>query len=119
VKKDDPLRNVRVILSWTAVPMGIVHILFAFPVGEFRPGHLWFIGSGIAIVFAGFINLMGDVAVEGKGQRLIVLFTNFIMAALFIVATFVLNEPQVYIGIILFGMLGILSMLTKTENVEH
>jgi hypothetical protein len=109
------VKTIRFILGWTAVLMGIVHILFAFPIYEFRPGHLWFIGSGIAIVFAGFMNLLGHVIPDGKWQRMLVPFTNLMMAALFIVATFVLKEPQVYFGIFLFGALGILSIVNHSE----
>ncbi len=61
---DDTMRRTILTLSWLAVLMGIIHILLAFPIEDFRIGHLWFIGSGIAIVFAGFINILGQTSIQ-------------------------------------------------------
>ena len=103
-------------LGWLAVLMGIIHILFVFPITEFRLGHMWFIGSGIAILFAGIINLLGQTSQENKTSFILVLFSNFIMCFLFIVGTFVLHEPQVYVGIVLFAALIVLTVLNKRNS---
>ena len=105
-------------LGWIAVLMGIIHILFVFPISEFRLGHMWFIGSGIAILFAGFINLLGQTSQKTKTSFVLVLFSNVIMCFLFIVGTFVLHEPQVYIGIVLFAALSVLTVLNKRSNTS-
>ena len=138
------MRTTISVLGWIAVLMGIIHILFVFPINEFRLGHMWFIGSGIAILFAGIINLLGQTSqknkwystpeqaldsfsaascgvlnpVKNKTSFILVLFANFIMCFLFIVGTMVLHEPQVYFGIVLFAALAVLTVLMKRSSTS-
>jgi hypothetical protein len=105
------------ILGWIAVLMGIVHISFTLPISELRVGHLWFIGSGITIVFAGFINVLAQISENSRPHLIVALVTNSIMCAMFIAATFVLNESQVYFGIVLFAALGVLTILKKKRQL--
>lgn len=110
------MKRTFLVLGWATVLMGIIHILLVFPINEFRLGHMWFIGTGIAIVFAGFINLIAHASQQSKMSFILVLLSNVIMCFLFIMATIVLREPQVYIGIVLFGVLGVLTVLNKRSK---
>ena len=112
------MRTTILALGWIAVLMGIIHILFVFPINEFRLGHMWFIGSGIAILFAGIINLLGQTSQKNKTSFTLVLFANVIMCFLFIVGTMVLHEPQVYFGIVLFAALAVLTVLMKRSSTS-
>ena len=112
-RSDSAMRRPILTLGWIAVLMGIIHILFVLPISDFRTGHIWFIGSGIAIIFAGFINILGQTNQKAKTTTLLVLISNLTMCLLFIVATFVLHEPQVYFGIVLFGALSVLTLVNK------
>jgi len=105
------VRRAILTLSWFAVLMGVGHILFVFPLEDFRLGHLWFIGSGIAIAFAGFINILGQATIQRKSSLLIVLLANIVMSFLFVIATTVVQEPQIYFGIALFSSLTVLTLL--------
>ena len=112
------MRRATLALGWVAIVMGIVHIFFVLPITDFRLGQLWFIGSGIAIVFAGFINILGQDNQNNKTSIVMVILSNFTMCFLFISATFVLREPQVYVGIGLFAALSVLTVLSKRTNVS-
>lgn len=89
--------------------MGLIHISFAYPFQNFGKGMLWFIGSGIAIILAGFINLLHAYLNERK-SKIISIVTNGSFAILFCFAVTVLNEIQVYFGIILFASAMIINL---------
>jgi hypothetical protein len=64
---------------------------------------LWFIGSGVAIILAGFLNLivLRDVGKDKVGWMLC-LIGNLILAVLFVLALLILPQPQVFAGAGLF-----------------
>ena len=77
-------------------------------------GTLWFIGSGIAVIFAGLLNY---VAIERGGTRFsksIALLVNTISCGLFFLALPILGEPQVYIGIVVFAITTIAFLVSLT-----
>lgn len=81
--------------------LGILHISFAFPLQK-NTDTLWFTGAGMAIIFAGLLNL---VAIDRGGSvftKTIALLANALMCLLFFFALPILNEPQIYFGIIIF-----------------
>lgn len=84
--------------------LGVVHIVFTLhDYDDFTLDALWFAGSGLGIVFAGFLNL---ALAKGAGKdRLLltlVLITNLICAVLFGAALFLMRQPQVFLGVLLF-----------------
>lgn len=97
------------VFSYVIILLGIVHIFFVFPIENFDTGTLYFIGSGIAIIFAGLINL---ISIKSSAKLIlgIAIATNFIMMFLFSITLFALKEPQVYFGILLFGIAFFLSL---------
>ena len=53
------------IVSSIIILLGIVHIFFAFPL-RMNTDTLWFVGAGMAIIFAGLLNL---VAIDRGGSK--------------------------------------------------
>ena len=86
------------------IALGIVHVLFTIHAyGRWTLNAMWFAGSGLALVFAGFLNLA--LLRAGRSDlvvRLLCLFTNLLVALLFTAALLLLTEPQVYLGLALF-----------------
>ncbi len=101
--------KVHPIVSYLIILFGIIHISFASCLDSFDTYALWFIGAGIAIIFAGFINLIRTKSSEKIVFRICAL-TNFITTSLFVIALFAMQKPQVYIGIIVFSLASILSL---------
>ena len=103
------------ILSFAIILLGVVHIAFAFPL-YMNVDTLWFVGSGMAIIFAGLINLIAVDRGGSKFTKAIGVFTNTFNGTLFCFALQILNEPQVYAGIIIF-LLATLAFIV--ELIRH
>jgi len=106
------------ILSYIIILLGIIHILFVFPIEQFNTDTLWFIGTGVAIIFAGFINIIATKSSE-KFVRKICILANFSMMFLFLIALFTLQELQVFVGTILFGASLYLSSRKKIRLIAR
>ena len=90
--------------------IGIVHISAVFPIEKFSLYDLWFITAGVAIIFSGLINLL-YLRNTSNFQYYVCLFTNVVMLLLFIIALIVMNEYQVYLGIII-NLLSVIFVIT-------
>jgi hypothetical protein len=102
------------IISVVIILLGVVHIAFAFPI-QLTTDTLWFVGSGVAIIMAGMLNL---VAIDTKGSwftHWVAVVSNALMCALFCFSILILNEPQVYVGIIIF----LISMIAFIIELRH
>lgn len=97
------MKRLHAIVVALIVLLGLIHISFAFPIDKLSEGGLWFIGSGVAIVLAGFINFLTMVAVPTLKTKWVGFLTNLILCCLFIVAIPIIEGPQVYVGISLLG----------------
>jgi hypothetical protein len=75
-------------------------------------GTLWFIGSGIAIIFAGLFNVL-MVLVPARHTRIMTLLVNAVALGLFILAARVIPEAHVYAGMALFLLAGVLTFLRR------
>lgn len=113
------LRTAHKILAGLMVALGSLHILFTFhDYDEFSLRALWFASAGVAIILAGFLNivLMRDVG-KDKVVRSLALLTNIIFAVMFSAALVLMQQPQVFVGIALFAAAAVLTLLTpKTQN---
>ena len=63
---------------------------------------LWFVGAGMAIIFAGLLNLVAIDRGGSKFTKAIAVFANTFNGIGFCFALPILNQPQVYAGIIIF-----------------
>lgn len=103
------------IVAYLIIALGIAHQAFAVAGGRFDLNVVWFVGSGFAIIFAGFLNV-ALLRIEPKDAlvRALCVVTNSTVAILFAVAYFtVLNEPQVIIGTLLFAVATVFSLLVR------
>jgi hypothetical protein len=107
------LRTLHKIITGLMIALGSVHILFTFhDYDEFSMRALWFASAGVAIILAGFLNivLLRDVG-RDKIVRLLVVLTNIIFAVMFSVALYLMQQPQVFVGIALFAAATLLTLL--------
>lgn len=105
------------IVSFVIILLGLVHISFAFPL-HMNTDTLWFVGSGMAIIFAGLLNLVAIDRGGSKFTKAIAVFTNAFNGALFCFALPVLNEPQVYVGITIFLITTIAFIIHLVRNTR-
>ena len=97
------------ISTYLLIALGLVHILFTpFTYHSFTLGAFWFIGTGLAIVFCGFLNLAIIKSTQKeKVAILLCSLANVIMTVLFALALFLLVQPQVFIGLLLSALVTI------------
>ena len=98
------VRTLHKILTGLVISLGVLHICVTFvDYEEFNLRALWFAGAGAAIVLAGFLNvvLLRDAG-KDKVVFLLCLLTNFIFVVMFAAALFLMQQPQVVLGIVLF-----------------
>jgi hypothetical protein len=91
--------------SWLIVALGGAHTLFTLhDYDEFSLGAMWFFGSGLALVFAGFLNV-ANLRAAGRDPlvRTLTVLTNVLCALLFVAALSLMRQPQVVAGIALFA----------------
>ncbi len=65
-------------------------------------GTLWFVGSGMAIIFAGLLNLIAIDRGGSKFTKVVAVIVNAFNCIMFCFALPILNQPQVYVGITIF-----------------
>jgi hypothetical protein len=95
------MKQLHQVVSWLIILLGIIHLAFASCYGAINEDMLWFSGSGLAIVFAGFINLIRSAS-DLRIVYIIAAITNAITFILFAAVAFIMPQPQVYAGVILF-----------------
>ena len=103
------------IFSCIIILLGIVHIGFAFPL-EATTYTLWFVGAGMAIIYSGLLNL---VMLQNNGSRLtktVATITNSLNCLGFCFAIPILNQPQVYVGAIIFLIPAICFLIKLTSH---
>ena len=114
------LKTLYKISTYLIIILGIVHVLFTIQAyGRWTLNAMWFLGAGLALVFAGFLNLI--LIREGghdRFVRLLCLVADATCFLLFGAALFLLTEPQVYIGLALFAFESVAAfMFGKTIRV--
>jgi hypothetical protein len=92
--------------------LGCIHSLIALFCREFNEDNLWFLGSGMAILFSGVINILRILNHSGS-VRVAAITVNLSVVMLFVLALWVLPEAQVYVGIALFLGAAFLSLGTR------
>lgn len=75
---------------------------------------LWFVGAGMAIIFAGLLSLVAIDRGGSKFTKAIAVITNAFNFAMFCFALPILNEPQVYFGITIFLIATVAFILALT-----
>jgi len=106
------------IVAYLMVALGMIHQMFAISGGKFNLNVLWFVGSGFAVIFAGFLNIAFlRMTPKDSLVRALCVTANLTNTILFAVAYFtVLDEPQVIVGILLFALAAVFSLSLKNES---
>jgi len=109
------------IITGLIIALGCLHIGFTpFNYSRFDTGAMWFVGTGVAIILAGFLNVavIRD-AVNDRVIRTLCVMTNASFALLFGVALFHLAQPQVFVGLALFGAAGVCALFTRRGSQKE
>lgn len=107
------LKTAHKILSAIIIALGVLHVSVTFyDYDSFSLRALWFAGAGVAIILAGFLNviLLRDVG-KDRVVWLLCLLTNLIFAVMFVLALLVLPQPQVFVGAGLFIAATLFSLI--------
>jgi hypothetical protein len=99
------LKTAYKICSGLIVALGVTHALFTLhDYDEFSLRSMWFFGSGLALVFAGFLNV-ANLRASGRDPlvRALTVLTNVLCALLFVAALSLMRQPQVFVGVALFA----------------
>ena len=82
---------------------------------------LWFVGAGMAIIFAGLLNVIAIDRGGSKFSKAMAVIVNAFNCAMFSFALPILNEPQVYVGITIFLIttVAFLIELTRHKNIKQ
>jgi hypothetical protein len=98
------LKTAHKILTGIIIALGILHVLVTFhDYDSFTVRALWFASAGVAIILPGFLNiiLLRDVG-KDRVVWLLCFITNLIFTVMFVLALWVLPQPQVFVGAGLF-----------------
>ena len=111
------LKTLHRIVTYLIIALGVLHLLFTLRnYDEFTLGAVWFASAGFAIIFAGFLNV---VVTRGGGRdpviRALCLVTNLLVTLLFGAVIYVLREPQVVVGMLLFALATLATLRRETE----
>lgn len=108
------------IVSYIIILLGVVHISFAFPL-HMNTDTLWFVGAGMAIIFAGLLNLVAIDRGVSKFTKAIAVVVNAFNCTMFWFALPIHNEPQVYVGIaiLLITTIGFIVDLVKHKAIKE
>jgi hypothetical protein len=107
------LKTAHKILTGIIIALGILHVSVTFhDYDSFTVGALWFASAGVAIILAGFLNviLLRDMG-KDRIVWLLCLITNLIFAVMFVLALRVLPQPQVFVGAGLFIVATLFSLI--------
>ncbi len=114
------MKTAHTIVAYLIVLLGIVHQGFTFVAySRFSFGALWFIGSGLAIIFAGFLNIV--VIKNGAADTtawLLCLIANTTSTLLFSLALTLFTEPQVFVGLGLFAFATVATLMFRRTIIE-
>ena len=94
------------------IALGLLHVSVTFvDYDTFSLRALWFAGAGVAIILAGFLNvvLLRDAG-KDRVVRLLSVLANIIFAAMFAAALTLMQQPQVFVGLALFIIAAVTSL---------
>jgi hypothetical protein len=108
-------KTIHTICTYLIIALGILHLLFTLhDYDAFTLRALWFAGAGFAIMFAGFLNLIA-LRLDARDAlvRALCIAANLICASLFVAALWLMQQPQVFVGVLLFAVAAIASLAAR------
>lgn len=112
------LKRIHQISSYLLVALGVVHLLYTTQVYErLNLDAFWFIGSGVGIILAGLMNLM-FLRMAGRDRVVwaLCLLGNLISIGLSLLAIWLIREPQVFLGTLLFILATVATALRRATS---
>jgi len=109
------LKTVHTVCTYLIIALGVLHLLFTFhDYDEFTLRALWFASAGVAIIFAGFLNLI-SIRLAGRDAlaRTLCFISNIVLTALFVAALWLMQQPQVFVGVLLFAVASVASFAAR------
>lgn len=109
------LKTIHTVCTYLIIALGILHLLFTFhDYDAFTLRALWFASAGFAIMFAGFLNLiLISLARKETLVRALCVIANVICAVLFGAALWLMQQPQVFVGVLLFTVAAVASLAAR------
>jgi hypothetical protein len=109
------LRTIHTVCTYLIIALGVLHLVFTFhDYDAFTLRALWFAGAGFAIMFAGFLNLsLLRLAGRDAVVRALCVITNLLCASLFGAALWLMQQPQVFVGVALFAVAAVASLAAR------
>jgi hypothetical protein len=101
--------------SWLLVALGVVHTsLTPMFYARLSVGAMWFAGSGLTMIFVGFLNVALSRGAGSDGLVRILCYAANLITSVFGVMLVVVNyEPQVIFGLVLIFLMTITAFLLK------
>ncbi len=101
------------IVTGIIIALGALHVPVTFrDYDSFSVEALWFAGAGVAIILAGFLNIVSlRDAGRDRVTRVLCIVTNLTFAVMFVLALLALPQPQVLVGAALFIAATLLSLV--------
>lgn len=82
--------------------------------GRLSPGAMWFAGSGLAMIFVGFLNIiLGREAGRDRLVRVLCYVANLVTTVFGFLIVAVDSEPQVIFGLVLITVMIVTAFLVK------
>jgi hypothetical protein len=109
-------RRITLILAITCALLGTGHTALTpliYP--QWTENSLWFVGTGLAMLIAAAINIVGP-GTGGKLNLSLIVLVNLAMTAFFVAAWPVLRAPQVIVGGVLFAALAVCAVLAARQR---
>ncbi len=112
------MKTIHAIASVLIVILGCLHIAVTFfNYHGLSYNAVWFLGTGVGIVLAGFMNI---AMLRDGGKDTVIwsmaLVTNLFFVLGFVAASYMMREPQVFVGALLFLATTIYSFVVKPKT---
>ena len=112
------LKTLHKISSILLIALGVVHTALT-PVfyGRFSLNALWFAGSGLTMIFLGFLNIAtARAAGRDRLVQMLCYIANLITTAFGVLLVTVDSEPQVIFGLVLIVLMTVTAFMLRGER---
>ena len=115
------LKTIHTVCTYLIIALGGLHLLFTFhDYDAFTLRALWFASAGFAIMFAGFLNLiLIRLARKEILVRSLCVIANVICASLFGAVLWLMQQPQVFVGVLLFTVATITALAARQQPAHN
>lgn len=107
------------ISSSLLIALGTVHAaLTPMFYGRFSQNALWFAGSGLTMIYLGFLNIaLGRASGRDRLVPVLCYIANLVTTVFGVLLVTVDNEPQVFFGLVLIVLITVTAFMIKRARV--